>query len=178
MQKTNRPHAPKPPTPQRGREDKNEAYWREHAGVTKCPKCGNVHFKKRWYASEADLAHRLKKKKLEITERKFCQACTMVKEHMFEGEVFVEGFSSKQKNELLNLIKNFGERATERDPQDRIIKIEKTEKGYRITTTENQLAGKLAKKIKDVFKKVDVRISHAPEPAEVSRVRVAFRQAD
>lgn len=164
--------------PQPGREAENEAYWREHKGITKCPRCGNVHFKKRWYASAEDLAERLKVKKLEIAERKLCQACKMIKEHLFEGEVFIEGFSANQKNELRNLIKNFGTRATERDPQDRIIKIEKTDTGYRITTTENQLANKLAKKIKDVFKTVDVHFSRTPEPEEVSRVHVVFREAD
>lgn len=160
--------------PQPGREAENEAYWREHKGIIKCPRCDNVHFKKRWYASEKELSERLKVGKLKIAERKFCQACKMDKEHLFEGEVFVEGFSARKKSELLKLIKNFGERATMRDPQDRIIKIEKISAGYRITTTENQLASKLAKKIKDIFKTVQVFFSYSSEPAEVVRVRVVF----
>lgn len=160
--------------PQPGREAENEAYWQERKGIIKCPRCGNVHFKKRWYASEEELAERLKVRKLEIAERKLCQACKMIKEHLFEGEVFIEGFSARQKSELLKLIKNFGERATMRDPQDRIIKIEKIYAWFRVTTTENQLASKLAKKIKDVFKTVQVHFSYSPEPSEVARVRVVF----
>ncbi len=141
--------------PQRGREAQGEEYWREHKGVTKCPKCGNVHFKKRWYASEEDLRSRLKAKKLEIAERKICPACIIINSHTFEGELFIEEFPAHHQRELLRLIKNFGERATQIDPQDRIIKVEETGKGYRVTTTENQF-------------------SHSPEPAEVDRIHVIF----
>ena len=163
--------------PQLDREAQGEDYWREHKGVVRCPRCGNVHFKKRWYASSSDLRGRLKIKKLSITETKFCQACRMIKEHTFEGEIFIDGFPSYKKKELLRLINNFGERAVKIDPQDRIIKIEETKTGYRVTTTENQLAGKLARKIKEVFKMVKVHYSRSPEPAEVSRIFVTFHGA-
>lgn len=163
--------------PQAGREAENEGFWKEHKGAVKCPTCGNVHFKKRWYASEKDLLARLKTKKLEITDKKLCRACRMAKDGLFEGEIFIEGFSPQQKTELLNLVKNYGERATRRDPQDRILKIEKipAHAGYRIITTENQLAGKLAKKIQRVFKTDKIEISHLPEPAKVERIHITFR---
>lgn len=162
--------------PQRDREAEYEEYWREHKGIAKCPKCSNVHFKKRWYASEEDLRRRLKIKKLSIAETKLCQACKMIKEHTFEGEIFIEESPVHHRKELLRLVRNFGERATQRDPQDRIIKIEEIDKRYRVTTTENQLAVKLAKKIRDVFKTVKIRISHSPEPAEVVRIHVTFQE--
>lgn len=95
------------------------------------------------------------------------QACKMVRDHTFEGELFIEEFPSRHRQEVLRLITNYGNRATAIDPQHRLIKVEETPKGHRVTTTENQLADKLAKKIKDVF-------SHAAEPAEVDRFRVVF----
>ena len=83
--------------PQLDREAQREDYWREHKGVVRCPRCSNVHFKKRWYASSSDLRGLLKVKKLSITETKFCQACRMIKEHTFEGEIFIDGFPSYKK---------------------------------------------------------------------------------
>ncbi len=160
--------------PQRGREAEREDYWREHKGITKCPKCGNVHFKKRWLL-EKDLKRRLKVKKLEISEIKICPACKMIKEHVFEGEIFIERVPPRCREELLRLIRNFGKRAESIDPQDRIIKIESIDKGYRITTTENQLANKLAKKIRGVFNAVKIHFSRSPEPAEVVRIHVVFK---
>lgn len=160
--------------PPRGREAEHEEYWREHKGVTKCPMCGNVHFKKRWYVSEKDLQKRLKVEKLKIAEKKLCPACQMTEGRTFEGELFIEEFPDHLRKELLRLVRNFGKRAAELDPQDRIIKITETKQGYRVTTTENQLADKLAKKIRDTFNKVEIRFSHSPEPEEVDRIHVIF----
>jgi NMD protein affecting ribosome stability and mRNA decay len=161
--------------PPRDREAENEEYGREHKGILECPECHNVHFKKRWYASVRDLEDRLKKK-IDIFKQQLCPACAMIKSHLFEGELFTEDFPAEQSADLLRLIRNFGKQATETDPQDRIISIEKVEKGYRTTTTENQLVNKLAKKIKDAFNTVDVRFSKSPEPSEVARVHIVFRK--
>lgn len=160
--------------PQRGREAQHDQYWREQKGATKCPACGNIHFKKRWYASEEDLMKSIKIAPLPITDKKLCQACTMVKDRTFEGELFIQEVPSRHREDVLKLVNNFGERATQMDPQHRIITIEDLENGYRITTTENQLATRLAKKIEDVFNTVSVRISHSAEPAEVGRVHATF----
>ncbi len=58
--------------------------------------------------------------------------------------------------------------------------LKKTKIGLEITTTENQLAVKLAKKIKDTFKpacagrKVDMKISYSPAPSDVAYVKIVF----
>lgn len=160
--------------PQRDREAKNEDYNRERKGIIECPTCHNVHFKKKWYASLNDLKQHVKNKELKIEHSAPCPACTMIREHLFEGEIMIENFPATVERELVNLIRNYGERATEHDPQDRIIQIEEIPTGYRVTTTENQLAHRLAKKIKDVFNTVEIHFSHSKEPFEVSRVRVTF----
>lgn len=160
--------------PQRGREAEHDQYWREEKGMTKCPTCGNVHYRKRWYVSPEEVMGILMVPRLPITKKRLCPACKMVKDHQFEGELFVEDFPSRHRKELLRLIRNYGERARLKDAQHRIIDIEETKNGYRVTTTENQLADKLAKKIKGVFNKVNVRFSHSAEPAEVDRVHAKF----
>lgn len=98
----------------------------------------------------------------------------MIKNHAFEGELFIENFPKDQEKNLLSLIKAFGKRATEHDPQDRIIETKKEKGAYRVTTTENQLAVRLGKKIRDAFRTIRLNISHTPEPTEVSRVIVTF----
>lgn len=142
-------------------------------GVTVCPECHNVLYKKEWHhpghASIARTKHDGGK-----VRRTACPACIMIKNRLFEGEVFIENFPYRHREELLNLIRAFGKRAEGIDPQDRIIRVDETAGAYRVTTTENQMAVKLAKKIREVFNTVKVRISYAPEPAEVSRIRVFF----
>lgn len=161
--------------PQRGREAEHDEYWRETKGMTKCPECGNVHYKKRWYASPEEVMAILMVHKLPITRKKLCPACKMVHDRTFEGELVLDGFPDDHRKELLSLIRNFGERARVKDPQHRIIDILEMTSRYRVTTTENQLAVKIAKKVKDVFNKVDVRISHSAEPYEVNRVHASYR---
>lgn len=160
--------------PQRNRETHDEKTWHETKGITECPKCKNVRYKKQWYASKESIRPQMKDGHVEISDERLCPACVMAKEGVFEGEVFIEGFPGKEEENLMNLVRAFGERATEIDPQDRIIRIESTREGYRVTTTEDQLANKIAKKIKDTFHPVTIDISHAPEPHEVSRVHVRY----
>ena len=157
--------------PPRSREEKNEEWGRETGNIIFCPRCGNLHYGKKWHH-----AGDIPKKNFEKAKvvRKICPACKMVRDHAFEGELFIEDVPEKFAQELLNLTKAFGERATEMNSQSRVISINKKEDTYRIITTENQLSVKLAKKVKNVFKNVELNISHAKEPSKVSRVRAIF----
>lgn len=158
--------------PPRDRVEEHEEWGRELGGVATCQICKNMHYEKEWHHSGIIPEH-LKKHKKTIT---ICPACKMMKDRAFEGEIFIENFPATHRKELFNLIAAFGKRAVEIDPQDRIIKTENIKGKYRITTTENQLAVKLAKKIRDVFNAFDLKISHAPEPAEVTRIHILFSE--
>lgn len=160
--------------PQRDREAEHEEYGRERKGIAECPLCHNVRFKKKWHVSLQELQEHAKDKVLKVEREERCPACTTIKEHLYEGELFLEEFPDHLRIELLRLVHNFGERATARDPQDRIIDVKETARGYRVTTTENQLANRLAKKIKDVFNTVKIHFSHSEEPYEVDRIHVTF----
>ena len=98
----------------------------------------------------------------------------MIKNKLFEGELVIEGVPKESREELVNLINNFGAQAINKDPQDRIITIKKIAGGFRVTTTENQMATRLAKKITSTFKTMKATFSHSREPYEVSRVKVSF----
>lgn len=164
--------------PLRRREAKHEQYGHQSRGIAKCPECGNVQFAKKWHASFEQLKARLKNRGMinvpEVARMKRCPACTMVKDRKFEGEIRIIRLPPQYKQELLNLVRNFGVRATRRDPQDRIISVEERNDQLRVTTTENQLAHKLAKKIKDVFLSISLQFSISAEPFEVSRIYAAF----
>lgn len=163
--------------PKRGRAPENEEYGRHEKGVVSCPECGNVLFEKRWHPSLLSLEKKAKTRRLTITKEELCPACSMTKQGLYEGELMVERFPARFHEELFNLIFNFGNRATKRDPQDRIIAVSKDGGRFRITTTENQLADRLGKKIKEVFNSVALDIKHSREPYEVDRVRAVYLTA-
>jgi len=107
-----------------------------------------VLFKKEWHHPDSKLLEQARlgwKKGVRFTT---CPACMMIKNHTYEGEVIIRNIPKKFEGELFRLITAYCTRATKRDPQDRVIAIKKQRGGYRVTTTEDELAVKLAKKIK------------------------------
>lgn len=158
--------------PRRSSEERNEQYNKGvKAGAAICPQCKNIHYMKKWHhPSDAAVSDIIVKD----AESELCPACHMIKNNLYEGEIIVENFPEQHQAELQGLVKNFGDTATQRDPQDRLIAIEKSPAGFRITTTENQLAIRIAKKIKDVFNTVDMQIRYSKEPHEVSRAKVVY----
>lgn len=154
-------------------ETKREEYGVAQRGFLVCRRCHNIKFKKSWHAPEGVLLRQTKHSRggVDLT---ICPACRMIEDGVFEGELRVENVPSKYERELVNLITGFGLRARRRNAQARIIDIRKMGNGMFITTTENQLAVRLAKKIKDVFNKVEIKTSYSKEPDEVVRVKAHF----
>lgn len=147
-------------------------------GVVFCSECGAVHYMKSWrhaleeYKSLSDNAS---------VKFSLCPACEMIKNHQFEGKVTITHIPEKEVGEVARLIENFGARAKERDVLHRLIEIKKTEsaKGVDlvVTTTENQLANKLADKIKETFHHVKLSRSFSPAPSDVEYVTIEFTGA-
>jgi len=143
-------------------------------GVLICPVCYSIFYDKQWH-------HILKKdlknidfKNKEVKFQK-CLADEMIEKGLHEGELIIKNLSKKYEAEILHLITSFANKAKLRDSQDRIIKIQKQKDGsYYITTTENQLAVRIGKKIVSAHKKAQIEIHHSEEPYEVSRVIVSF----
>lgn len=159
--------------------EKFEPYREKHefpkgkGGILACPICGAFYFKKKWQ-------HELQVKKGNIIRRpikkSICPADLLIKNKQFEGKITIENIPAKITNELVNLINLFGKTAFERDNQHRIIAIKKIDKNsIIITTTENQMALQLAKKIKNTFKKDVMKISLSPQPSDVVYIRLKFR---
>lgn len=153
---------------------KREAPKGKQAGLIFCDICNAVYYKKSWHHA---LGTELKKIK-ETAPIRFtqCIACAMITRGEFEGEIIIENSTEKIRTELLPLIKSFCKRAYEHDPMDRLIAIKKEGGVLRVTTTENQLAVRLTKKIKEVFKKGEVvTIHYSPKPSAVARIKIVFK---
>ncbi len=141
------------------------------SGLVICEKCDAVYYKKSWHRNLRD--YKDLKENLGV-KFSLCPACEMIKNRQFEGEIIIKNIPVKIKSDLINLAKTFSKRAFERDLMDRLIDIKETKDGLRITTTENQLAVKLAKKIKETFKKAELKITYSPAPSDVVYVKLVF----
>ena len=139
-----------------------------------CSKCRAVYFTKSWHHIDAiDVAKIKKRSTLWVTR---CPACQMIADHQYEGALTIKDIPKKFADELLHLIKAFSKRAYEKNCQHRLIAVTKeSQDAWTVTTTENQLASKLAKKIKDVFDRVELKVAYSKQPDDVVRILVRFK---
>lgn len=142
------------------------------AGV-RCSRCGAVYHTKSWHHA-GEMPSEKPGGGTYRLNMVLCPACTMIRHRQFEGELTIERPPSVFRRELTNLIHAYGERACEMDPEHRVIAVKKRGANLIVTTTENQLAAKLAKKIKSAFPPVAIQIRHTREPSDVGRVCVQF----
>jgi len=140
-----------------------------------CPKCNAYYFYKSWHHKLEDYRHLSDKKRVKFI---LCPACQMIRDGKYEGQIILKNVPEDKKEEILNLIKNIGKRAYNRDPMDRIIDIREIRgklakiSNIEILTTENQLAVRIGKQLKRTFKgRLEIKYSH-----EESTTRVIWEQ--
>lgn len=144
-------------------------------GLVFCRICNAVYYKKSWHKNL-----RYYKNLREDLPVNFsvCPACKMIENRQFEGEIAIYNVPEKISENLIHLVENFGQRAYFQDPLHRVIGVRKTREAIIITTTENQLAVKIAKKIKDTFKSaswiIEMKISYSPKPSDVAYIKIRF----
>jgi len=136
-----------------------------------CSECGAVYFKKSWKHNFKDYKNFKKDKRLDFV---LCPACKMIKEKQFEGRIEITNIPQKKLAELKKMISSYCRRAYLRDPMDRLISIKEDVRRFIVTTTENQLAQKLAIKIKQTFNKANIKISHSKSPSDVVYIKIEF----
>lgn len=152
------------------RREKSE-FGKGTAGIIVCDTCGAAYFKKRWYHGLEKISSKNPNHPVSF---KLCPACTMISNRQFEGRITLKNVPEKYESEITNFAHAYGRRAWERDPMDRLIAIKKTNGELVITTTENQLANKLARKLKQMFRKTVKDISFSPSPSDVVYVTITF----
>lgn len=140
-------------------------------GLIFCKVCEAVYYKKSWHRNLRD--YKNLKENLGV-KFSLCPACEIIKNRQFEGEIIIKNAPAEILNDLKHLIESFCKKAYERDSQHRLIGVKEIKADLIITTTENQLAVKLAKKIKETFKKTEMKISYSPAPSDVVYVKLKF----
>lgn len=138
-----------------------------------CPECGAVYTDKHWHACR-NAGCRMRAAAL---PKMLCEVCRFRvgrvgnKDSDYAGEVVVEGLASPQERyEVRRLAINVGQRASNRDPQDRIVDMSDSRGRLVIRTSENQLAVSIGKQIDRARKGGQLTIvwSKADKPVRVT----------
>lgn len=117
-----------------------------------CKTCQAAYYDKSWHHDLSGDRH-LKEKNIDKKQINFvlCPACQMIKNKQYEGLITINNTPKKIKDEMIHLIKNMGNTAYEMDPLNRVSKIKESKNIIEVWTTENQLAKKIANKLKSTF---------------------------
>ncbi len=151
--------------------------------LLRCSDCQAVHEKKAWRAPN-ELSHAKKDPWVARTKEVrwkyvLCPACKDAKEGTYSGMVVIRRIPGKILNGLLSFIRKFGARSRSRHIERRLLSVQKNGKNGAnevvVTTTENQMAGRLAEKIRDTYKhQTRVTISFSREPHKREHATVLF----
>ncbi|MBI3814529.1 MAG: hypothetical protein HY279_08710 [Nitrospinae bacterium] len=77
-----------------------------------------------------------------------CPACLKIRDNFPGGVVTLKGdFLKSHEDEILNLVRNEGERSLRDNPLERIMAINKIKGGIEIQTTNEKLAQKIGKAV-------------------------------
>lgn len=142
-------------------------------GIVICKTCNIFNYKKGWHHN-ADKFISVRANKDIPVSFATCPACTLIKSRQCLGKITIKNVPAAQKKDLLNLIKGYCERAFDRDPLERLISVTAAGSSVTVKTTNNQLAQRLGKKIKDAFNKVKLKIAYLREPGDVANVTIEF----
>lgn len=133
-----------------------------------CPDCRAVFWKKLWrHSLELERVAAGDVSRRSIIFRR-CPACDMSKKKLFEGELTLLNLPKEMAATARRIAENTGLEAYRRDPMDRILTMEEKSGTLYITTSENQLVQRIAKKLKSVF-----RVDYNPKfSKEESTIRI------
>jgi hypothetical protein len=108
----------------------------------RCSGCGAFYHRRRWSLSvPADFASRI------FPRPVFCPACRKIKERSASGELHLKGIRDSDRLELLRLMRNEESKAREKNPLERIMRIETVDGGWKVVTTTEKLAQRLGRSI-------------------------------
>jgi len=111
--------------------------------VIRCSGCGAYYHRRHWTLTappgfEAPLhAHPV-----------YCPACHKIKDRYPGGELRLLGIEAGERKELFGILRNEEERAREKNPLERIMRLEYANGDWRIETTTEKLAQRLGRSVR------------------------------
>lgn len=110
---------------------------------TICTGCQAIFTRSRWSIDPRVLATAQKSPKLQKT---LCPGCRKVRDHYVMGELHLEGdFLQQHRDEITKCLRSEEQRAREKNPLERVIKVDSENSGLLFETTSDQLALRLGR---------------------------------
>jgi hypothetical protein len=110
--------------------------------VIQCAGCGAFYHRRRWSFGVLPSGASPRRARL-----LFCPACQKIKAHSVSGEVELRGVDAAERGELIRLLRNEEQRAQEKNPLERIMRLNTEPSCWRVETTTEKLAQRLGRAV-------------------------------
>ena len=137
-----------------------------------CPKGEAVYYKKSWHHASDFFLRMPEAAQDKDVSFKLCPAHEMEQKKQFEGQITIKNVPAEFRKDLVRLIEHMGEQAMRMDVLHRVFAIKGTQIELTVTTSENQLAQKIGRKIRQTFKKHTEEIISRPKGGDSDTVYV------
>jgi len=131
------------------RDQKRDPYLNETppGEPLRCPVCGNIYRKKRWYRSdqvEIDKGTRV--------GSYTCPGCRKVQDRYYRGELTIQGqFLSDHHDEISHLIQNEVHKRQQKNPLSKLVEVEVEGNSVKFQTTNGKLAELLGRSLENAY---------------------------
>ena len=149
---------------------------RSPKGTLYCSSCGAVYYRRRWTLTPPPEVRDWVEFRDGVTITR-CPACRKIRDHYPSGELRLLGATPKEKQEMLLMLRNEEERAREKNPLERIMRIQADGPEWKIETTTEKLAQRLGRSLEKAFGgSVTYKWSHNNKFARVIWQREAVKK--
>lgn len=110
--------------------------------IIQCSGCGAFYHRRYWTLSApagfTPAAH---------LRAVFCPACRKIKQGRASGELYLLGIGDKDRAEVVRLLRNEEGKAREKNPLERIMRLEQAVNNWKVVTTTEKLAQRLGRSV-------------------------------
>ena len=112
-------------------------------GVIQCSGCGAFHHRRHWTLTPpAGFSGQIH------SQLFFCPACRKIQDKFPGGELTLRGVEVENRGEIARILRNEESRARQKNPLERIMRMDAANGGWRVETTTEKLAQRLGRSIK------------------------------
>jgi NMD protein affecting ribosome stability and mRNA decay len=119
-------------------------------GTLYCGGCGAVYYRRRWTLTPPPEVRDWAEFR-DGTSVTLCPACRKIRDRYACGELRLLGIRPREKREILLLLRNEEERARQKNPLERIMRLEQSGSDWRVETTTEKLAQRLGRALEKAF---------------------------
>jgi len=112
-------------------------------GIIQCSGCGAFYYRRHWSLNPPSgfsypvHAHPV-----------YCAACRKIRDRFPGAELHLLGVEAGERGEIVRILRNEEERAREKNPLERIMRLQEAKGNWKVETTTEKLAQRLGRSVK------------------------------